>query len=266
MYLLKVKIALRLNKRFIKYGGFLLILLTVGSCKSYKESILFKVDDDDMEKLSKIIVETQGNYQVSPNDHLQIEVYTNKGEQLIDPNNAFNDGQKTNTEALHPVYTVKPDGTVNLPILGSVHLGGMTIPEVNSNLEEKYSVYYKAPFVQTKYLNKRVIVLGATEGKVIPLDNEGMNLLEVLALAGAVNNDAKGSNIRLIRGDLSNPQVQVIDLTTIEGMARANLEIQPNDIIYVEPMIRPFSESLKVIVPLLSLLTSVLALMIALDR
>ena len=85
-------------------------------------------------------------------------------------------------------------------------------------------------------------------------------------MAGGFNNDASGKNIRLIRGDLSNPQVQVIDLSTIEGMAKANLEIQPNDIIYVEPVRRPFAESLKDIVPVLSLLTSVLALVIALDR
>lgn len=255
-----------LNKWFIKYGGFVLIILAVGSCKSYQTNILFTVDEDNMEELSKVVVEMEENYTVNPNDHLQIEVFTNKGEGLIDPNNALSDLPNGSTEPSLPVYVVKSDGTVDLPIIGSAKLGGMTSPEMNRHLQEKYSVYYKDPFVQTKFLNKRVIVLGATEGKVIPLVNEGMNLLEVLALAGGVNNDAIGNNIRLIRGDLSNPQVQVIDLSTIEGMARANLEIQPNDIVYVEPVRRPFTESLKDIVPILSLLTSVLALVIALDR
>ncbi len=255
-----------MNKWFIKYSGFVLMLLAVGSCKSYKENILFKVEDDEMEELSKVVVEIQENYTVGPDDHLQIEVFTNKGEGLIDPNNALSKGKNTDIAATRPFYVVKADGTIVLPIIGSTKLGGMNIPQVNKHLQEKFSIYYKDPFVQTKYLNKRVIVLGATEGKVIPLDNEGMNLLEVLALAGGVNNDAKGSNIRLIRGDLSNPQVQVIDLSTIAGMKRANLEIQPNDIIYIEPVRRPFAESLKDIVPILSLLTSVLALVIALGR
>jgi len=253
-----------LNKWFIKYGGFVLIFLAVGSCKSYKENILFKVEDEEMDELAKVVVEIQENYTIGPDDHLQIEVFTNKGEGLIDPNNALSNGQNVNAETPTPFYMVKADGTVNLPIIGNAKLGGMTIPEVNRHLQEKYSIYYKDPFVQTRYLNKRVIVLGATEGKVIPLDNEGMNLLEVLALAGGVNNDAKGSNIRLIRGDLSNPQVQVIDLSTIEGMTRANLKIQPNDIIYVEPVRRPLTESLKDVVPILSILTSVLVLVIAL--
>ncbi len=219
-----------------------------------------------MEELSKVVVEVEENYIVRANDHLQVEVFTNKGEELIDPNNALNYNQTNNIEPPLPVYVVKSDGTVDLPIIGNANLGGMTIAEMNANLQEKYSVYYKDPFVLTKYLNKRVIVLGATEGMVIPLTNEGMNLLEVLALAGGVNNDAIGNNIRLIRGDLSNPQVQVIDLSTIEGMVKANLEIQPNDIVYVEPVRRPFMEGLNDIVPIFSLLTSVLALVIALGK
>ena len=233
------------------------------SCKSYQSNILFEVNEEEMEELSKVVVEVQENYLVSPTDHLQIEVYTNKGEELIDPNNALNLERNTNLEVPPPVYTVKSDGTLDLPIVGTVNLEGMTIPQVKEHLEERYTVYYKDPYVMAKYLNKRVIVLGATEGKVIPLENEGMNLLEVLALAGGVNNDAKGGNIRLIRGNLSNPQVQVIDLSTIQGMTQANLEIMPNDIIYIEPVRRPFTEGLKDIVPILSLLTSVLALIIA---
>lgn len=264
MYVLNVKTPLGLNRWFFKYSGYVLIL-AVFSCKSYQANILFKVDEEGMGELSKVVMEAGDNYVVSGNDHLQIEVFTNKGEELIDPNNALN-SPTGDIDTSPPVYIVKPDGTVNLPIIGSAKLDGMTIPEVSAHLEEKYSVYYKDPFVQTKYLNKRVIVLGATEGKVIPLENEGMNLLEVLALAGGLNNNARGNNIRLIRGDLSNPQIQVIDLTTVEGMARANLEIQPNDIVYVEPVRRPFAESLRDVLPLLGLVTSVLALVVALSR
>ena len=264
MCLLNVKTSLRSYKRLVYYSGYAVVLLAVCSCKSYQANILFTVEEGDMEELSKAAVEIHQNYVVSPNDHLQIEVYTNKGEKLIDPNNALNFNEENGSVSPLPVYTVRSDGTAELPIIGTVELAGKSLEQVNGFLVEKYKEYYKNPFVQTKYLNKRVIVLGATEGKVIPLEYEGMNMLEVLALAGGIDNDAKGNNIRLIRGDLSNPQVQVIDLSTIEGMARANLEVQPNDIIYVEPVRRPFAEGLRDVVPVLSLLTSVLALVIAL--
>lgn len=243
-----------------------MIILTVFSCKSYQSNILFAVEEEEMEELSRVPVEISESYVVSPNDHLQIEVYTNKGEQMIDPNNALNQELPPGRELPPPVYQIQTDGTVLLPIIGTVTLEGMTLSEVNLFLADQYQKFYKDPFVQTSYLNKRVVVLGLEESMVIPLQNDGMSLLEVLALAGGVGKDSKGNNIRLIRGPLDNPQVQVIDLSTIEGMTQANLEIQPNDIIYVEPVRRPFTEGLRDIVPILSIITSILALVIALNN
>ena len=261
MYLLKSNTHLRLINLLTRYCTVVFVLSV--SCKSYQANILFEVSEEEMEELSNVVVEAQSNYLVSPHDHLEIDVYTNKGEELVDPHNAINRDQNINQETASTVYVVKADGSVDLPIIGNVQVVGMTIAELEMNLVKSYTLYYKEPFVQARYVNKRVIVLGATDGKVISLSSEGMNLLEVLALAGGVDNDARGNNIRLIRGDLSNPQVQVIDLSTINGMAKANLEIQPNDIIYVEPVRRPFTEGLRDIVPILSLLTSVLALVVA---
>ena len=265
MCVLNVKTSFGRYRQLLVYSRFILLLLTVYSCKSYQANILFTVEEEEMEELSRAVVEVEENYLVSPNDHLQIEVYTNKGEELIDPNNVLKEDERV-VEASPPIYVVQPDGTVYLPIVGATDLAGMTLVEVDRFLEQKYQVYYKDPFVQTKYLNKRVIVLGGTEGKVIPLENEGMNLLEVLALVGGVDKNSKGNNIRLIRGDLKNPQVHLIDLSSIEGMSRANLAVQPNDIIYIEPVRMPFTEGLKDVVPILGLLTSILALIIAINN
>ncbi|RZK29654.1 MAG: hypothetical protein EOO63_08590 [Hymenobacter sp.] len=94
-----------------------------------------------------------------------------------------------------------------------------------------------------------------------------MNLLEVLALAGGVDATTAGSgaryggrvdNIRIIRGDLKNPQVQFIDLSTLEGMRRGNLQVEPNDIIYVQPVRRPFQETLTEIAPVFSAFSAVI--------
>jgi len=265
LYLLNEKASLGIFDWLSKYAVYLLIALAICSCKSYQANILFEVEEEAMEELSSVLVEVHEHYVVSPDDKLQVEVYTNRGEELLDPINALQD-DRNDYQSTPPIYQVQPDGLIELPIIGQVELAGLTISEVNKLLEQRYGEFYKDPYVLTRFMNKRVIVLGATGGKVVPLDNEGMNLLEVLALAGGINNDAKGHNVRLIRGDLSNPQVQVIDLTTIEGMTRANLQVQPNDIVYVEPVRRPFTEGLKDVVPILSLLTSVLALVVAFNR
>jgi hypothetical protein len=117
--------------------------------------------------------------------------------------------------------------------------------------------------------NNRVIILGSPGGVVIPLANDNMNLLEVLALAGGVDGNGGGggglyryggktSNIRIIRGDLKNPQVEQIDLSTIAGMRKANLQMEPNDIIYIEPVRRHFLEGLTDAGPVIGVIGSVL--------
>ena len=72
-----------------------------------------------------------------------------------------------------------------------------------------------------------------------------MNLIEVLALAGGIDQEGKAHNIRLIRGDLYNPEVYKIDLSTITGMTQGMMDIKSGDIIYVEPRVRIFNESMR---------------------
>jgi len=114
-------------------------------------------------------------------------------------------------------------------------------------------------------------VLGAAGGQVISLSNDNMNLLEVLALAGGIDgggggggttgfyrNGGRADNIRIIRGNLKNPRVQQVNLSTLDGMRRASLQIEPNDIIYVEPIRRPLLDALSDAGPILSLSSLVL--------
>jgi hypothetical protein len=140
-------------------------------------------------------------------------------------------------------------------------------------LQIAYSQYYEQPFVVTRVTNNRIIVLGAVGGgggQVIPLSNDNMNLIEILAIAGGIDGGAIGTsnsrtgrttNIRLIRGDLKNPQIQIIDLSTFEGMRRANLQVEPNDIVYVEPIRRPFYEALADAGPVFGLAASLVSVL-----
>jgi polysaccharide export outer membrane protein len=75
-----------------------------------------------------------------------------------------------------------------------------------------------------------------------------------------VANNARVKNIRLIRGDLNNPEVHLIDLSTIEGMAKANLKIEANDIIYIEPVRKVLVESISDISPVIGLFSSVISI------
>ena len=208
---------------------------------------MFKIDEDeDLSFLSSEITLLEKNYVIQANDLLDIRVYTNKGEQIIDPNYELQQNMSQNRQVQDRAsMLVLEDGSVKFPMIGEVNLGGMQITEAENYLEKKYSDYYKDPFVTLEYLNKRVVVLGAPGGQVIPLYNENTSVVEVVALAGGIDINGKAHNLRLIRGDLHEPQVFLIDLSTVAGMRSSMMNALPGDIIYIEPTRKIVTEGAK---------------------
>jgi polysaccharide export outer membrane protein len=252
----------------LKRSYFFFIFLFILSCAGYKQHIMLKPEDvtytHDLE-YARFLAER--NYRIHVNDKLEIKVYTNEGERIIDPDYELQkDLNINNIRREESIYLIQKDGRAKIPMVGEVELEGLTLSEAEQILEEEYGKYYKDPYVILRFTNKRVVVLGIEGGHVIPLENEDMNLFEVLALAGGIPKDMKVQNIRIIRGDLSNPDVQVVDLSTIQGMQSADLNIYPGDIVYVEPVVRVFSESTRELIPLISIITSFVALILALQR
>lgn len=281
------------------------MLLLFSSCskKYHQKRTLFSLTTNgskiDTTKLRIAVNRAARNYVIQPNDYLDIRVYTNKGERILDPNGELQFGQPTSVApsltrgsaggssgggqrgggasgaggSSSLTYLVQADGTVKLPVVDRIRLSGFSLLQADSVLQKTYNNYYKDSFVTTRVTNNRVFVLGSPGGKVIALENDNMNLIEVLALAGGLDGSGgsgggggggglsryggRADNVRIIRGSLKNPQVQEIDLTTIEGMRRGNLQVEPNDIIYVDPIRRPFLEALTDAAPVIQLLSLV---------
>ena len=202
------------------------------------------------------------NYTIQRYDQLEAEVYTNKGEKIIDPDfhtGTTEDGEKA--EIVKPTYEINVNGIAKFPMVGEVKLDGLTIRQAEEVLQQAYSKYYTDAYVVLRYTNKRVIVLGAPGGQVIPLTNENMYLVEVLALAKGLSNDAKAQNIRILRGS----QVYVADLSTFDGYVKNNIPIQSGDVVYVEPIRRPFSEGIRDYGPILSIITTLTTLIVVIS-
>ncbi|MBP9926918.1 MAG: polysaccharide biosynthesis/export family protein [Cyclobacteriaceae bacterium] len=243
---------------------FIISLLFMMSCASYKQNIMFKSTDEvGTERINKEVNSVEKNYQIQKNDLLGLDVYSNKGERLIDPNPELSqkNGTVQKEEEDEPVYLVDLKGTVRFPMVGEINLENFTLRQAEEILQNEYAKFFKEPYVQLTYKNKRVILLGALGGHVIPLENENMDLLEVLALGKGLTNESKAQNIRLIRGE----RVFEIDLSTIQGLRDGNVIMEPGDVIYVEPVRRPVSEALRDYSGALSLLISLTTLLLVLQ-
>ncbi len=242
---------------------FLLVLLIpfLPSCKVYKANIMFKTEAEMIDSVvRKANQEADKNFVISRNDYITIKVYTNNGERIIDPDFELMKGIPVNNQMMMPEvrYLVRENGKVFLPMVGDIKLEGYNLRQADSVLSLEYNKYYYDAFVNTKILNKRVVVLGALGGKVIPLENDNISVIEAIALYGGVSTDSRAGNIRLIRGDLKKPDVSILDLSTIEGMTKATMNVEPNDIIYIEPVKRKFPQLLQDFFPVLTASTSII--------
>jgi len=244
---------------------FILLTIIFISCTSRKENIMFRVTKDFVSDTSYFVNTKEANYLLRSDDYINVQLYSNGGEIILDPNNWLQSsisttGQQQITEK--PKYLIETSGEVKLPLVGSIHLAGLTIKQADSLLNISYSEFYIDPFALTTIDNRRVTVIGPEGGQVIPLENENTNLIEIIALYGGMDIDSKAKNIRLIRGDLKNPHVQIIDLRTIEGMKIAQLQVLPNDIIYIEQVRKPFLESAKEWSSVVGILTASVTLIV----
>ena len=242
------------------------IAMLFSSCGWLNSSIMLKTKKDY--SYSKLPDSTKTkDYVIAANDLIEFRIFSNDGFKLIDLtslNQTNRDYQMNNRMD----FLVEYDGNVKLPILGRTKISGLTVREAELMLEEKYSSYYVKPFVLMTVQNKRVVIFPGSAGdaKVIPLMNNNTTLIEALALAGGIADDGKAKMVKLIRKNGDKEEVYLLDLSKIEGIKYANMVLQANDIIYVEPRRKYATKVLAEITPILSLLSSTLVLIWYADR
>jgi polysaccharide export outer membrane protein len=175
-------------------------------------------------------------YKIGINDNIDIQVNPNKGAMLLEGTSGGNSG---NSSSMVRTLTsiVEYDGTVKLPVLGRIQMKDLTQREAELLMEERYKEIFIDPYVKITITNKRVILFPGSAGtaRVLNLMNQNTTLTEAIAMSGGVTGEAKANRIKLIRGNPENPEVYLIDLSTIEGMKKGNIVLQGNDIIYIEP-------------------------------
>jgi len=158
-------------------------------------------------------------------------------------------------------YLVEKDSTVKIPSVGRIKLGGYTINEAESLLEAKFSENYQNPFVRLKITNRKVIVFSelGTRAMIVPLDENDLTLVDVIAKMGGISENSKAYRIKVIRGDHMNPMVYNFNLRSLSNYKNSNMLLEANDIIYVSSRPRYISRMISEVQPYLMLVsTSVL--------
>lgn len=221
-----------------------IVMLIFCSCSSRK-NILFNTENEKsasslpVYELKKGADTSSNKLQIiQPGDLLSIRNLQNdlliNGGITVGSNNQ---GGNLMNQNQNQSYRVEADGSVIIPVLGSIRLGGLNRLEAQELLTKLYSQeLLKDPIITVTIVNYQITFLGEfnKQGNYT-LQKEQNHLVQLIGEAGGLTNRANKRRIKIIRGDLSNPEVLVANLEDINSLSNPKLYLKNNDIIYAEP-------------------------------
>lgn len=247
----------------------LIVVATLASLTScgVNSNIMFKVPKGELVYHDSIPMTPTTDYVIAPDDKITFKLNTNDGELILDANIGLNDVSQNNNIRIVE-YLVKRDGTVELPKIQNVKVAGLTVVECQDLLKTLYAKEYEDPFIQVKITNQRVVVFPGTgsEAKVILLENNNTTLMEALALAGGITDRGKANTVKLMRRVNGQRKVYVLDMSVIEGLKYADMIVQANDYIYIEPTAQVAREVLREVSPIISIMSSAAVVLTLITR
>ena len=162
----------------------------------------------------------QSNYVLSPNDLIDIRVFQE--------------------DDLASKVRISKDGSVTLPLIGSVSVGGKTPQDaartIREMLAKDYLVNPQVNLTVVEYSKRRFTVLGQVNrpGAFDMPDRDFIGLLQAIGMAGGYTRIADPARITLKRTTNGKDSVMKLNAKTMASQGSSSgFEIQPGDVITV---------------------------------
>ncbi len=226
------------SNQLFKLVCLLSVIVFLGSCRSYKNlDVLRELDGSD------IIRKDPPKYVVKSGDNLFVSIVT-ADEEL---NRIYNPAQAGIQNGAVQVYSnlqgqyvygfeVASDGTLTLPVIGKVDVGGTTLAETERAVEAKAREFLREMSVKVRLLNYKVTVIGEVNQPGVYFNyNSEFTILDALSTAGGFTNFANLNEVKVIRPTANGDKVFVLDLQDESAISSEAFFTLPNDIITVSP-------------------------------
>lgn len=134
-------------------------------------------------------------------------------------------------------YEVNDSGNIELPIIKKVHVNGLTIYEAKEKIQKLAEEYLNEAMTIVKLSTFKFSILGEvnTPG-VKEFGAFQISLMEALALGGDITYNGNRENILILRASKNSNRAFRVDVTDKNLVNSEFYYIQPNDVIYVEPL------------------------------
>jgi len=228
-----------MKKSFLSFFVIISLVALLGSCSSYKQIPYFQnIDNVDLSQ-------SQGLFdaKIMPKDVLTIMVNTADPDASKPFNQTLNAADTRISQDLTASlqgYLVDNDGNINFPIIGKIHVVGLTKSQCENLIRDKLMPYMSEmenPVVTVRMSSFHVTVMGeVAKPAVVPVTTEKMTILEALAQAGDLTIYGKRDNILLLREDQTGKITsQRINLNDANLINSPYYYLKQNDVLIVQP-------------------------------
>ena len=154
----------------------------------------------DMRHGTQIELENAFQAKICPYDELDIYVFCSE-EAMAKPFNLSSFTVNSNSTYRRGSYLVDVNGNIQFPVLGEIHVSGLTRLELQDTIRNMllHNALLPDAVVMARFSNFKIFFLGAEGGKSITISNERCTFLEALALCGGLNAYTSRNKIAVMR-------------------------------------------------------------------
>ena len=220
--------------------SFILLVMTLASCNTSEKILYFQ---DIVVKRPEVIEATR-DITLQPMDQISILVSSKDPELAALFNLTFAQYRAGNGSSINNYggemsgYTIDELGEIDFPILGKLHVSGMTKSEVAAMVKKRLmdESLVNDPVVTVEFMNLYFSVLGEVSraGKY-SITKDQITILEAIAMAGDLTIYGKRDGIFVIREENGERVTHWVDIRSKDIFKSPVYFLKQNDVIYVQP-------------------------------
>jgi len=220
----------------------LLITALLAGCGS-SEKIAYLQGTETMSAEEFAVATTLYDARILPKDLLTVVVSTTDPEaskpfNLVMPTISQGITTSASSQGQLQTYLVDNNGQIEFPVVGMITVKGLTKREAEEKVKGLLATYLKEePVVTVRFVNYKISVIGeVARPNTFTIQNEKVNVMEALAMAGDMTIWGRRDNVKILREDAEgNKRVIMMNLNDPYVIFHPDFYLQQNDVVYVEP-------------------------------
>lgn len=209
---------------------FLLLAFVLEGCSKAKDFVYI----EDIQPNITMNLQDPRPLKLQVGDHVAISVHS-RDKELVEMFNMSSGGIATSNSTY---YTVDDNGCIEMPIIGTVPVRGLTRMQLQNSIRYKLlaSKLLRDPIVNVDFMDMCYYVIGDMGTGKHNIDRDQITILEAISECGDISLTGRKDNILVLRTvDGQQTPYEVNVTNTYDLYSSPVYYLQQNDVIYVRP-------------------------------